>query len=56
MDNVKIRYTFSSIEKTLPLFIESIGYNPQEEDFARPEGYPYYHWLQTLEGVETFSI
>ncbi|WP_066174915.1 AraC family transcriptional regulator [Bacillus marinisedimentorum] len=55
MENAKIRYTFSSFEKTLPLFIESIGYNPQEEDFARPEGYPYFHWLQTVRGEGTFS-
>ncbi|WP_347551418.1 AraC family transcriptional regulator [Pseudalkalibacillus hwajinpoensis] len=56
MDNVKIRHTFSSFEKNLPLFIESIGYNPQEEDFARPEGYPYFHWLQTIDGEGTFSF
>lgn len=56
MNAEKIRHTFSSGDKTLPLFIESIGYNPQEEDFARPEGYPYYHWLQTVDGVGTFSI
>ncbi|QDP41925.1 AraC family transcriptional regulator [Radiobacillus deserti] len=56
MENVKIRHTFSTIEKSLPLFIESIGFNPQEEDFARPEGYPYYHWLQTLEGTGSFSF
>lgn len=47
--NEKIRYTFSP-DKTLPLYIDSIGYNPQELDFNRPEGYPYYHWLQTIEG------
>ncbi|WP_017470795.1 AraC family transcriptional regulator [Amphibacillus jilinensis] len=46
----KIRYTFSSSEKTLPIYMDSIGYNPQELDFDRPEGYPYYHWLQTIKG------
>jgi len=56
MNQGKIRYTFSSFEKTLPLFIESIGFNPQEEDFARPEGYPYFHWLQTVEGEGIFSF
>ncbi|UFT99293.1 AraC family transcriptional regulator [Radiobacillus kanasensis] len=56
MNQIKIRHTFSSIEKSLPLFIESIGFNPQEEDFARPEGYPYYHWLQTIKGTGTFSL
>lgn len=56
MKQGKIRYTFSSFDKSLPLFIESIGYNPQEEDFARPEGYPYFHWLQTVKGEGTFSF
>lgn len=56
MDHEKLRYTFSSFGKSLPLFIESIGYNPQEEDFARPEGYPYFHWLQTVKGEGMFSI
>ncbi|SDC37230.1 AraC-type DNA-binding protein [Pelagirhabdus alkalitolerans] len=46
----KIRYTFSPPEKTLPIYLDSVGYNPQELDFDRPEGYPYYHWLQTIEG------
>src|SRR5690625_4223217 len=54
MVEIKRRYVFSVSEKSLPLYIESIGYNPQEEDFARPEGYPYYHWLQTVKGEGTF--
>lgn len=56
MEQTKKRYTFSTHEKPLPLFIESIGFNPQEEDFARPEGYPYYHWLQTIAGEGCFSF
>ncbi|KAB8137699.1 AraC family transcriptional regulator [Gracilibacillus oryzae] len=61
--NVKKRFTFSNSENPLPLYIESIGYNPQELDFHRPEGYPYYHWLQTIKGEglielqnQTFSL
>lgn len=46
----KVRYTFTPSEKTLPIYIDSVGYNPQELDFDRPEGYPYYHWLQTVAG------
>ncbi|GJM72364.1 hypothetical protein HMSSN036_45800 [Paenibacillus macerans] len=30
--------------------MESIGYNPNQEKITRPNGYPYYHWLQTEEG------
>lgn len=56
MVEIKKRYVFSVSENVLPLFIESIGYNPQEEDFARPEGYPYYHWLQTVEGEGVFAF
>ncbi|APB37032.1 AraC family transcriptional regulator [Heyndrickxia faecalis] len=56
MNGEKKRYTFLSLGKPLPLFIESVGYNPREEDFARPEGYPYYHWLQTIKGEGIFSF
>ncbi|CAM3788580.1 AraC family transcriptional regulator [Alkalicoccus chagannorensis] len=52
----KQRFTFTRIGGELPLWVESIGLNPQEEAFDRPEGYPYYHWLQTLEGSGTFQI
>lgn len=52
----KKRYTFSSSVSSLPLFVESIGYNPQELEFNRPEGYPHYHWLQTIEGEGIFSF
>lgn len=52
----KIRYTFSPLEKRLPLYIDSIGYNPFELDFDRPEGFPYYHWLQTVNGEGLVEI
>ncbi|WP_100406443.1 AraC family transcriptional regulator [Bacillus solitudinis] len=51
----KKRYVFSSLERNLPLFVESIGYNPLEHDFSRPDGYPYFHWLQTLDGKGKFN-
>ncbi len=51
-----IRYVFSSIERSLPLFLESIGYSAWERVFQRPEGYPYYHWLHTLEGEGRFEL
>ncbi|WP_223292426.1 AraC family transcriptional regulator [Salipaludibacillus neizhouensis] len=52
----KVRHTFVTVEDILPLFVESVGYNPQEQDFRRDEGYPYYHWLQTVEGQGRFSF
>lgn len=45
------RFVFSpSVNLDLPLMVESIGYNPKQERITRPNGYPYYHWLQTEEG------
>ncbi|WEG12433.1 AraC family transcriptional regulator [Pullulanibacillus sp. KACC 23026] len=56
MEEVKKRHTFLSMGTPLPVFIDTIGYNPREEDFARPEGYPYYHWLQTVKGEGIFTF
>lgn len=45
------RFAFSpSGNPSLPLLVESIGYNPNQEKINRPEGYPCYHWLQSEEG------
>lgn len=51
-----IRYVFSSLERSLPLYMESIGYSAWERIFQRPEGYPYYHWLHTLYGEGRFEL
>ncbi|MBO1515016.1 AraC family transcriptional regulator [Metabacillus bambusae] len=37
-------------ESKLPLFAETIGFNPAQENITRPSGYPYYHWIQTVSG------
>lgn len=47
---------FSTIERSLPIYLESIGYSAWERVFQRPEGYPYYHWLHTLEGEGQFEL
>ncbi|MCA0755862.1 AraC family transcriptional regulator [Paenibacillus sp. N4] len=39
----------------LPLQLETIGMNPDQETLERPCGYPYFHWLQTLEGEGELS-
>lgn len=45
------RFVFSpSGASGLPVSVESIGYNPEQEPISRPEGYPKYHWIQTEEG------
>lgn len=51
-----IRCVFNSLERSLPLYIETIGYSAWERIFARPDGYPYYHWLHTLSGEGSFEI
>ncbi|WP_336771121.1 AraC family transcriptional regulator [Paenibacillus sp. MMO-58] len=40
----------------LPLQLETIGFNPDQETLDRPEGYPYFHWLQTLEGEGELTV
>ncbi|GIO35902.1 transcriptional regulator [Paenibacillus antibioticophila] len=45
------RFVFpSSANPHLPLIVESVGCNPDQEKVNRPEGYPCYHWLQTDDG------
>lgn len=39
----------------LPLQLETIGMNPDQETLERPNGYPFFHWLQTLEGEGELS-
>lgn len=40
----------------LPLYVDSIGCNPDQEEIVRLDGYPAYHWLQTSEGEGTISF
>ncbi|MEK4853496.1 AraC family transcriptional regulator [Paenibacillus sp. FSL H7-0756] len=34
----------------LPITLDSMGYNPDQEKVSRPQGYHTYHWLQTASG------
>jgi AraC-like DNA-binding protein len=34
----------------LPITLDSMGYNPDQEKVSRPDGYHVYHWLQTAAG------
>ena len=43
-------------ESKLPLFAETIGYNPAQESITRPKGYPYYHWIQTVSGLGSIKF
>ncbi|MDC3416026.1 AraC family transcriptional regulator [Aquibacillus salsiterrae] len=40
----------------LPIYVETIGFNPEQEKIERENGYPYYHWLQTISGKGVFTI
>jgi len=42
--------------KPLPIYVESIGYNHDQEKLNRPHGYPHYHWLQTINGEGKFNL
>ncbi len=56
MNTRQKRYSFTSLEQSLPLFIESIGTNQAEYYLSRPNGYPYFHWLHTIEGEGRFCF
>lgn len=40
----------------LPLNIESIGNHWNQDTVQRPQGYPYYHWLQSNQGQGKIQI
>jgi len=40
----------------LPLQLEAIGINSDQEMMIRPEGFPNYHWLQTIKGEGELSV
>ncbi len=45
------RYVFTlPPAQSLPIQVESLGYNPNQETITRPSGYPMYHWLHTEDG------
>lgn len=51
------RIELSPLQKRpMPIYAESIGYNHNQEKMVRTDGYPVYHWLQTLTGEGHFSF
>jgi AraC family transcriptional regulator of arabinose operon len=48
---MRLRYELTpSTEQKLPMYIESVGHNLEQEKIRRDDGYPYYHWIHTIEG------
>jgi AraC family transcriptional regulator of arabinose operon len=49
----ELNYAFSLIsefEKQLPYYLVGTGYRYEQEAVEQPFGYPYYQWIQTVEG------
>ncbi|KAF1303943.1 AraC family transcriptional regulator [Enterococcus sp. JM9B] len=51
-----MRYTFSRKDSGLPLFVDSVGIQWDQDPITRPQGYPYIHWLHTQEGAGEVSV
>lgn len=51
-----MRITFTRVDHTLPLFCENIGYDWQQEHVLRPNGYYFFHWIQSESGTGTVKI
>lgn len=46
----------TALDRSLPIFIETMGWNERQDEFNRPQGYHCYHWLQTTGGEGQFEI
>jgi YesN/AraC family two-component response regulator len=45
-----LRYSCSTKDRSLPLVIDSVGYDWEQESVSRPQGYHYVHWIHTQNG------
>lgn len=51
-----MRYSFKRKDRSLPLYADSIGYDWNQEQIFRPNGYPYVHWIHTQKGSGKIEI
>ncbi|WP_289183676.1 AraC family transcriptional regulator [uncultured Dubosiella sp.] len=51
-----MRYSCSLKDRSLPLFIDSIGIDWDQEDVNRETGYHYAHWLHTQQGEGVVEV
>lgn len=56
MSNDRVHLYLPVIHPPLPLAIDSVGYNPEQETIHREDGYPYFHWLHTTEGEGELTV
>jgi AraC-like DNA-binding protein len=54
LDFFSAHFLISPTDEKLPLYLESVGFIPEQKPFHRERGYPYYHWLQTSDGKGRF--
>ncbi|SDO12035.1 AraC-like ligand binding domain-containing protein [Paenibacillus sp. yr247] len=43
-------FVITETDRKLPLILETVGYESEQQFYKREEGYPCFHWLQTIEG------
>ncbi|WP_261301317.1 AraC family transcriptional regulator [Paenibacillus andongensis] len=43
-------FVITETDRKLPLILETVGYENEQQFYKREEGYPCFHWLQTIEG------
>ncbi|BFT71197.1 AraC family transcriptional regulator [Paenibacillus sp. P36] len=44
-------FVITETDRKLPLILETVGYESQQLYYKREDGYPCFHWLQTIEGA-----
>ncbi|PWV88445.1 AraC-like DNA-binding protein [Paenibacillus cellulosilyticus] len=55
-DGRRRHFLFTGAQPALPIYVESIGYNPEQESVDREEGYPCFHWLETVSGEGIIEV
>ncbi|TXK83707.1 helix-turn-helix transcriptional regulator [Paenibacillus sp. N3.4] len=43
-------FVITESDRKLPLILETVGYEQEQDYLKREQGYPCFHWLQTIEG------
>lgn len=56
MDHYRKQMMLTTLDKKLPLYIETFGWNYAESEFHRPNGYHCYHWLHATDGTGEFRF
>ncbi len=52
----KVHYWLAAVRPSLPIYVESLGYNPVQETINRHAGYPCFHWLHTVQGEGIIEV